>query len=727
MKRITHGIGVLFQFKTYTLINLVGLTVSLIAVFIIARYVFSELDTDRYIQKLDRLYITTVDGYATSGNTMFIGNLDTYNSPKFKYISKANGVELATEFGKEHYSIEHDLSNYKLSLCIADSNFLKIFDYPLLEGSINSKDENTILITYSTAKKLFGNESPIGKTLKNKTLGKDFLITGVLKEPSTKASLEFDMLAFFGKKHLSIGYQWAITLYPQVDYKAINKEFTEPFYHEYWNTNLRYQLFPYKDVHFNSNILSSLYERGNSMFVYLLILVGGILLIIGVINYSNIYTVVVMHRFKEFGIKKVSGIKHKELFSQLYMENVFICFIAIVISMTTIQLLQPFIDSYLMLPQKSNGIFDLLLIISTLVILPLLVSIFPFYRYQYNRPINSLKGIVLKDRSKITRNSLLFIQYLVTIVMLTVSFYFIKQLHFILNADLGYKTEQIIKVPLFSNYEERTRSGYDSESIIEQKMDESTLFENWTLGRTPNFIITGGTENKFKREGGSSKVLTVVGSWNEWLDVFGIEIEKGEGWKDFYFEFAKNRLILTKSAAKLLDIDIDNFTPTSLIPETPIWIRVSKAGEADSNIYNPYLVIGIIDDIFISHLGRNQPPVALFYTYGDVMEDLIVTVVKGREKEAIAFLENLHNEAIGGVFTYSFLEDEVEAMYMTDKKLSRTYIIFAILLVIITSIGLFAISLFDINRKYKEIGIRKINGATMGHIMSLLFRNTAVR
>lgn len=723
MKKIFHGIKILFKFRVYTVINLIGLILSLISVFIIARYVFSEYNTDRYIQKLDRLYTTTVEGYTTTGAPMFMGNLNFGNEPEFQDISKANGIERVSAFRKkENCSIDYEQWNYKLSICLTDSNFLQLFDYPLLEGTV-SNNTDAALISYATAQKLFGKESPVGKVLKDKTSNKEYVISGVLSEPKTHASFSFDLLALSKDDRFAADYQWAILLYPDVDYKNINQQFADPFLFKYWNMNLRYQLFPYKDIYFNSTVQSSVYERGNAGFLYLLILAAIILLIVGIVNYSNIYTVIVMHRFKEFGMKKVTGIQRKELFGQLFFENLFICLLALIISMASIQLLQPLLANHLMLTQKANVAFDLIFCAIILLILPLLVTLYPFFRYQYNTPIHSLKGIVMTDRSSLIRNGVLCFQYLVTLVMLVVSFYFMKQLNVMLHADMGYKTEQIIKVPLFpAESEIKNKASYMS--VIAQKMNESTLFENWTLGYSPNVITTGANEVKFKREGHDFKALSVIGTWNNWMEMFGIEIEKGENWKEASFEESHNRLIISKSAAKLLDIDINNFESTYIIPETPIWTRGLHSGFMDMNLaYQPYEIVGIVDDIFISHLGRNQAPTALFYTRGgDLREDLMATVVKGREEEAVTFLKDLHQEIVGGVFTYTFLEDEIAALYATDKKLSKTYTIFAIILILITSIGLFAISLFDINRRYKEIGIRKINGARMKDILSILSR-----
>lgn len=722
-----QNLKILFRFRIYNYINIIGLVLCLTSIFAIIRYIGSEFSTDKYISKLDRLYITTVEGYAPSGESMFIGNLNYGNDPDFKDISKASGVELSSEFSKiENCPFKVKDQSFTASICMADTNFLKTFDYHLIEGSAVPGDENRVLISSALSKKLFGKSSPINQAVKNQQLDKEYIITGVIKDNTTKASYNFDLLIITNKIEQYQFYQnkqLGILLFPNIDYRKINLKFDEHFLYKYWNMNLKYQLYPYKDLYFSKGIMAPTFVRSNATFVYLLIIAAIILFVIGIVNYTNIYTVIAMRRYKEFGIKKALGLSKTKLFIQIYTENFFICLFTIICSLTLLELTQPIINSTLTLGQIPNRSLEITVSLLALFLLPLLVSLYPFLHYQYNNPTNTLKGITATGDNSIIRNGILLIQYITTLTMLVISFYFIKQVNFMLNADLGYNTENIIKTPLFPKHMKNSNFGKAGD-IITQKMNESTLFKSWTLGYSPNHDYQGGGENKFKLEGGDFHTLTVIGSNNKWMEVFGIDILEGEKWRSDSFEAGQNRLILTKSAAKLFGITAPG--EIFLTPETPIWLRLSKTSSPDSKGYEPFLVIGIIDDIFSSYLGRDNYPAALYHTFGDLDENLIATVTKGKEKEAILFLEKLHNDIVGGEFSYSFLSEEIKATYKDDINLAKVYTIFTFIIIAITCIGLFGISLFDIDKRYKEIGIRKVNGATFTDIIVITSRKYVI-
>lgn len=714
MKIIGLALRAVLHFRSYTIINILGLALSLACVIILFRYVNSEFNVDRFHEKSDRIYVTTLDGYSPSGKTLFQGAFNPGKETSYRDITKASGIEKSTQFSLyENEKIISGKKEFEITALVSDSNFLDIMTYPVAEGLSNIKRPDEIIVTSSLAQKLFGKESAVGKSIHYEKENKELKVVGVMKEPQTKSSLDFDLIMFNQSESLILlNPVGLVLLFPNVDYQKINEEYKDFFHMEYWNMDLRFQLYPLSEVYLSKGIVSTVFKTADYKYILILTGVGFLLLIVGAVNFINIYSVILSRRGRELGMKKVFGADGFSIFIQLTVECMAMIGVALIIALALTETAGLYISKALGVDQVSDLKFDVALLLSFLFLIPATAAFSQFIRYHYSTPIKSLQSVGNTGGRGFSRKAFLLLQYAITIFMIIISAFFMKQLHYMLNADLGYKTKDIIKVPF----------QYKDREVIKQQMSASPLFSGWTCGQSPNYIYPG-TENQMKFSSGDSgmKKVTLLGTSNEWMDLFDIKLIEGRRWDDSK-ELSESNLIISKSACKYFGIkDIND---AKLEGEHPIWLRLDNPNYSNLS----YKVVGVVNDFYVSHLGREQYPVVMYYSagfYQGIMKDdliVIASILPGHKQEALKFLKKLHDETVGDGFKYTFVEDEVHDMYKEDKKVSTIYTIFTVIAILVSSLGLFSISLFDVQQRYKEIAIRKVNGATFPVIVRILVK-----
>ncbi|MDR0725841.1 MAG: ABC transporter permease [Prevotellaceae bacterium] len=715
------------HYRLYSLINLLGLALSLTCVIIIARYIYSELTVDRFNTKLDRIYITTVERFGNQGNCFLHGIYNPNNEQNFVDISKHPGVEKHASFIYHHGDeVAFDNRTYKPNLLVIDSVFLQTLDYRVIAGANNICRPEDAFLTEAFAAKVFGKEDPIGKTFSYSSVNKTVTVVGIIRQPSHKSMLSFDMLV-----SSELVEEWGhspqslILLYPKVDYHDVNSrynEFTQSGY--WWRDSVRYQLFPYKDVYFNKHTFGFLH--GNIVYISILSGIGILLLLIGLVNYINIHSVVMLRRNREFGMKKVFGAGSGRIFVQLFVENLLLTVVASVLAFWLVTILSPFVENTFDIRQYPNLRFDICLAITLIVLLPAVVSLAPCLRYRYFSPLRSLRSINAGNKSLFSRKFFLGFQYFITMGLIVVSLFFVRQLNFMLDKDLGFRTQNIIQVPFVEfqstrafnmspeEYREYKAKIKTINIMLKQKMTEFPLTEHWSFGYFPI------------RKAPASFKITVADKETEchlfasdeaWFKVFDIQLLEGRLWNDELENSNPYNFIVTESTLKQLGIA--DYREALMQPIQRLWYTGSLD---DLKTNPPYRIVGVVKDFHATHLSQRIEPTVFHFKNLSVTEPVMVAFAPERRQEVIEFMKNLHDELIGGEFTYSFIEDEITAMYNEDKKVAVICTVFTGIAIMISMLGLFGISLFDIRQRRKEIAIRKINGAQIIDIIRLLLR-----
>lgn len=729
MKNQLSIIRTLFRFKTYTIINIVGLAVSVAATLIIVRYIHQELTVDHFCKDLDRLYLLTAQ--RSDGGIAIMDNTDRNHDPNFIDPMKNPEIEAysyCVSFEDDY--ILFDNHRYQANVLVADSTFMQLMNYPVLSGITSLRKPDEVIITRKYARHLFGDESPLGKQLVFST-GNALTIAGIVDEPDTKSSLQFDLLAPVNQGKYTdwsrMGFCVA-RLAKGTDIAKYNENISKPqSLICFGNRPIQFRLLSLKDFYFDKAVssVSAAFQRGNKDHITVLSVVACMLLLVGIFNFINIYTVIILKRAREFGVKKVYGASGFQIFSQIYAENVCMVAVALLIIWMIVEVTAGMFASVYDIPVKSDVSFDLLLSFILLLGLPLVTSLFPFLRYNYSSPITSLRSVSVGGHSIVSRALFLFIQYVITFSLIVIALFFVRQLYTMLHTDLGYHTKDIISCRFLSfetmnkrySSDEEWQRDYDEiqhkEQVIRQKMDGCPYFAAWQYGDPP---IQLEPQTTVECNGEKHKMAITFAS-NGYMRMFGLKLKEGRMWND-KDQFAQYKMIINETARKLFRIE--KIDEASLQTESRLWW--SQGIDLGKN--PPFQVVGVIEDFRTGHLSKGDAPLAILYEEnGNPTDPLLATIVGGKRKEAIDFLKALHNEVLGeGEFEYSFVEDQVEKLYDDDKRTTRIYVTFAGLAICVSCLGLFGLSLYDIRQRYREIALRKVNGATGGQIALLLVR-----
>lgn len=729
MKNQLSIIRTLFRFKTYTIINIVGLAVSVAATLIIVRYIHQELTVDHFCKDLDRLYLLTAQ--RSDGGIAIMDNTDRNHDPNFIDPMKNPEIEAysyCVSFEDDY--ILFDNHRYQANVLVADSTFMQLMNYPVLSGITSLRKPDEVIITRKYARHLFGDESPLGKQFVFST-GNALTIAGIVDEPDTKSSLQFDLLAPVNQGKYTdwsrMGFCVA-RLAKGTDIAKYNENISKPqSLICFGNRPIQFRLLSLKDFYFDKAVssVSAAFQRGNKDHITVLSVVACMLLLVGIFNFINIYTVIILKRAREFGVKKVYGASGFQIFSQIYAENVCMVAVALLIIWMIVEVTAGMFASVYDIPVKSDVSFDLLLSFILLLGLPLVTSLFPFLRYNYSSPITSLRSVSIGGHSIVSRALFLFIQYVITFSLIVIALFFVRQLYTMLHTDLGYHTKDIISCRFLSfetmnkrySSDEEWQRDYDEiqhkEQVIRQKMDGCPYFAAWQYGDPP---IQLEPQTTVECNGEKHKMAITFAS-NGYMRMFGLKLKEGRMWND-KDQFAQYKMIINETARKLFRIE--KIDEASLQTESRLWW--SQGIDLGKN--PPFQVVGVIEDFRTGHLSKGDAPLAILYEEnGNPTDPLLATIVGGKRKEAIDFLKALHNEVLGeGEFEYSFVEDQVEKLYDDDKRTTRIYVTFAGLAICVSCLGLFGLSLYDIRQRYREIALRKVNGATGGQIALLLVR-----
>ncbi|WP_293714167.1 ABC transporter permease [uncultured Parabacteroides sp.] len=717
MKILLLAIRSLSRFRMYTAINILGLAMSLACVIILCRYIHREVTTDHFIKDLDRVYYTVLD--RNSDKQPFIaGRSDDSSIPD--PLTEAS-VEISSSFiPMDQDRIAYDDKKFNVRLLAVDSNYLKIMTYPILRSNHNSlfSQPDEAVLTKEFARKVFGDTDPIGQTFIH-TSGNIATVTGILDEPDTQVSYPFDLL-------VSVGLQkdWMrlnallVRLKPHTDVEAFNKRFDHYTEARSWGSSIRLQLYPLKKFYFDKQMRCyyNACQKGEYSHIVVLSIVALLLLIVGVFNFVNIYTVLMLKRAREFGMKKVFGANSKQVAIQLYLENLFMTTIALFGAWIFIELSTEIVQGILGIPIVPNTSFNIALSTGILFLLPVVTSVYPFIRYNYSAPITSLRSINRSGGSTVSRSIFLGIQYVITIVLVVVSIFFIKQLDFMLNTDLGFRTDHILKTQLLHqpNSDKEREEAYRKAELFEQQISTSPLFEPYVFGETP-YSHTDYTY-PIKAPGGEYKDVICQSISEKYFKLFDIKLKEGRLWDDAVDSPTEYNVIINETAQKLFNIkNLDN---AEIEAERAFYISNME----DFNTSKRYKVVGIIKDFNTGHLSKATQPIVYYYYKNDPRDPFMAYIPAGKEQEAISFLKKLHEEVEGGEFKYSFISDEINDLYSKDKQITSIYSVFAIIAILISSLGLFGLSLFDVQQRYNEIAIRKVNGATTTNVMQMLLR-----
>lgn len=716
MKTLKYAWRFLIRSKSYTIINLLGLAFSLACCIILLRYIHRELTVDTHCIDREQVYGVKLELDGNSYLGAVINNSDTAVIDQ-RYISRYSRI---IPLEKDYVSIESN--RYQARILVTDNVFFQLFRYPLVQGNIALRSPQSALIMETFARKLFGKENPVGKVIRCSN-GKDVTIEGVLGDPENKTFMQFDIVlsAALSDNWERMGME-LYSFMPGTDIERLNKAASVSRYvrpQETGDTRMyRFSFVPVKQFYWENSIAN---ENKQMFFTgtysHLAIMAGLCLLILltGILNFVNIYLVAMLRRGKEYGVKKVFGARGKELFIQIWTESTLLISAALLVAWLIIEVSTVPVE-HLLNYNFNYTAFDWKVSLAVFLLLPLLTSIYPFVKYNYASPILSIRSINTGNKSVRSRLLFLGVQYLLTFLLVVLSFYFNEQLRLLLNTDPGFRTKDIIITNLVYesqdlNYsEERARQRQERVEALDNELATCPYIEDWEASYAD--ILKGDYSSSFLNDRGKKATLNVRFATPHFFNIYNIKMVEGSlpDLKDAGF---LGVVVANRAALKAL-----NYTScqgAGITEENSYIIRDRK------NPLQP--IVAVVDDYYGGHLSQGQKPTIFFVSSqmsGDVYQ---IACVPGKKKEVVDFLRKAELKIYGSEdFEYSFLEDSVKEIYAKDRQKATIYSVFACIAIIIACLGLFGISLFDIRQRYREIAIRKVNGALLKDLYPLLFR-----
>lgn len=719
MKTLNYAVRFLLRAKSYTLINLVGLSFSLACSIILLRYIHRELTVD--IHCIDRNQVYAVQ-------TMFDGNRVLSVAEKGKrdstYIDN-NGIITRSRV----VLLENDYVNYQSNrisahALVADSAYFELFPYHVLQGSISLEEPASVLLMDYFAKKLFGKENPIGKILKFSN-GKEIRVTGLLKEPVNKRMLNFDIV--LSSKLSSQWERMPLDLIRFTSEAEVIKANKMGSYPRFINQDSRsgdsrkytFSLVSVNDMYWDQALINKsgpdMLVSGNRSQLFIL---GGICLLIllaGVLNFINLYLVLMVKRGRVYSLRKVFGADAKALFKQIYIENFLLITASMIIAGLIIEVTNIPV-SRMFGSQLMYTTFDWILSFSILLFLPLLVSIYAFIRCQRSLLAISIQKVGTDSYSTRSRMTLLFLQYMITFLLVVLALYFNKQLNFMLNTDPGFRMESVIQANMV--YESRDFSVYDMETIkqrqervseIDQLIKSCPDIQCWTTGHLsilgPHYLAN------FQNVKGETVTLSQSYVTPDFFKIFNLKFVDGK--LPELVADSRNRVaVVNRSALKALGYK--DCAGATLVDER------MKRNLPD---FPAQSIVAVIDDYYDGHISEGVCP--MVFMVGSQLDGDLYQIYchSGREQAVIDYLKGIQKKVYGTEdFNYSFLKNDVAELYKNDRKIASVYALFACVAIMIVCLGLFGISLFDIQQRYHEIAIRKVNGATLKDLYLLFGR-----
>jgi len=711
--------------KIFSSINIVGLAVGMAAFMIVMMFVAYEKSFDNFQTKnIYRLNeVQTIGDQGTTQKvalSMFpMGATLKMEFPEIKNFTRIRWSDkYQMTFNDKRIFLPHTY--------FVDSTFLKMFDFKVIRGDRQTGllKPHSIMITEETAKRLFGDADPIGKTITH--YGDDtttFAVTGVLANVPKNSQLQFDGLASFSSIYkpwmfTNWGGNWLNTyleLTPGANAAALNKKFPA-YLKKYlkgdgWKSMQLFVL-PLKDVHANAADIGLdyiNYQKFDKKYTGLFAIIAFIVLIIACVNFINLSTAQSAERAKEVGIRKSIGAHRFQLAIQFLGETVLISLLALVLAVVMVELALPYINNLserdISLPIFSSlGLIGIVL--AGTVLIGLISGIYPAIYLSSFKAVTVLKGSVQVGKNKSSlRNVLVIIQFTSAVFLMISTIFVLKQLRYMQNQDPGYTRDQVVNIPL----DGVTTKKYD---LLKKELGGSTLISGVTASQDimGSHLDQGGVQ--FKPANGPMQQLgtTLMIVDNNYLDVYKMKLVAG---KDFSPEKTQNarQYIINEALAKELLKDHPKAPFSSLIGDQ---FGFDSLG----------VITGVAKNFNFNSLHYKVEPMALFSQTQWGFRDVSVKINGGNTQAAIALIKAKWASIYPDYpFEYQFLDDHFNEVYKADNQVSQIVGILAGLTILISCLGLFGLASYSAEKRVKEIGVRKVLGASVQNIVLLLARN----
>lgn len=723
----------LWRDKFFSLLNISGLAIGIACCLLIMTYVNYELSFDKHFGNSENIHRIIISGSFNGDD--FTGASSPAPAGR-TFTEQVPGVAQKLRLrnsGDWVMKYEEKVFNEN-NVVFADETFFDVFSVPLLMGNPDDAllNKNTLAMSETMAKKYFGDEDPIGKIIRLDNEN-DYEVRGIYADIPDNTHFRFDfLLSFITRENEYNDQAWLSTNYEtylvlddnvNVDQLLVNineiavdkmgvelKQYLDMSFDDFKKAgnNFEYMLQPLHDIHLRSDNYGGYEAEGDITYVYIFTAIAAFILALACINFMNLSTARSANRAKEVGIRKVMGSFRAQIIYQFISESILITFLAGLIGLALATVVIPFFNDFADREMVLGFVANLPLVLLGSAIVGFLSGLYPAFFLSAFSPAKVLKGNLSSGmKSGALRKVLVTFQFFVSILLIIGTFSILNQLSYIQNKKLGFEKDQVMIVHnafMLRDNTEAFRNAMLQNGEIENASYSGFLPTTSNRSNTvffPDAIID-------QEKGVLSQ------SWRvdyEYLDVFGLEISDG---RFFSKEYATDStaMVINETAAKLFGIEN---------------LEGAIIGDFnnDASGLDRFKVVGIVKDFHFESLKDKIRPVIM--RLGNSNGLVSMKVNSGNMQATMDKVEKSWNElAPGQPFEYSFLDDRFTNMYQTESKLGEIFSVFAGLAIVIACLGLFGLAAFTAQQKTKEVGIRKVLGASLAQLIYLMSKEVSI-
>ncbi|QHT65809.1 FtsX-like permease family protein [Rhodocytophaga rosea] len=727
---ITIAFRNLLRQKGHTAINIAGLAIGIATCMLIMLFIQDELSYDKFNEKADRIYRINFIGKLNGEDLRFpLAPAPAAQMLKTDYpeVQEATRVRVS---GSPLVTYENNTFKEN-SFAYVDSNFFQVFTIPFLKGNPKTalNEPNTVVISQELAKKYFGNQEPVGKVLQFKAWQQSYKVTGVIDKVPSYSHFHFDMFASMSSLEeskqpvfVSFNFHTYLVLPKGYDYKQLEAKLPQvvdkymaPQLQQFMGINFEELkkkgdhaglfLQPLTDIHLHSNFQHELEPGGDIQYVYIFGAIALFMLLIACINFMNLSTASAAKRAKEVGIRKVLGSVKQQLVGQFLVESILLVSFSLVLAVVLVFLAIPVFNN---LADKQLSLLSFVnpFLILGLLLFGLLVGViagsYPAFFLSSFQPIEVLKGKMTVGGKTIgLRSALVVFQFFISTNLIVGTAVVYEQLTYIQHKKIGYDKDQLMVI-------HDTYALDKNEEVFKQQLLRDSRVASASIS---SYIPAGPTNwnnSVVQPENNNSQSVTTQQYQvdHDYVPTLGMEIVKGRNFsKDFPTD--STAVIINEAAMRAFGWSQD-----------PLNKVIGRFIDNKGNKLN-YRVVGVVKDFHFESLHRTISPLLMFL--GDNGGSVIV---RSKTKDVEGLLSTMKNQwsqfGSGSPFAYSFMDERFAETYEAEQKVGRIIGIFAGITIFVACLGLFGLATFTAQQRTKEIGIRKVLGASVFNITLLL-------
>jgi len=731
-----HSLRALSRQKSYVLINILGLATGIACSLIIALFIIHELSYDEYHVKKDRIFRVILNG-KISGQEVRVTSTCAPLGPTMKeefpevenFLRINNWGETIIRNEDRFFTEEHFME--------ADSTFFDFFSIPLIRGSKENvlNQKRTVVLSETTAKKIFGNADPVNKMLK---VGNDtslYRVTGVFADIPGTTHFEANMIGSFmtnprasDEEWLSNSFSTYILLKTKASMASVDAKFNGlivkyvgPLVTKYLGLSLKdflaqgnkYRMFlqPLSTIHLDPSIQQDLKPASDPKYLWIFGSIALLIILIAAINFMNLSTAQASRRAKEIGNKKVSGSSRGNLISQFVTETVLLSFIALLVAIMITEVTLPTFNSLLDI-ELNIGYFTHWYTIPALLLLTLVVGFlagsYPaFYMSSFN-PYMVLKGKLRSSRASVNlRSALVVLQFSISIVLIVGTLIMFRQIRFMLKKDLGFNKENVLVI---------RRADAIGNHIADFKTALLRIPGVLKVSASTAVPNHSNNNNGYMIKDRPDETFLMQTNWvdYDYLETYGLKLESGRFF-DKNNSTDVNACIVNQEAVK--DFNLIR----------PFETRIIRGGNND-NERTLVPVIGIVRDFHFESLHSEiVPHIMMFKSEDNQWGYFSVRLAPSAGKTTLSEIEKTWGSfTANDPMQFFFMDKDVEQMYRAEKQNASLSIVFTIMAILIASLGLYGLTAFTVQQRTREIGIRKTFGASVSRIWYLVAREIII-